>query len=73
VALQIGQHLGVEPQFGGVEAATALLSDASRCEALFGVAPTSLDEMIRRVADWAAAGGRSLNRPTHFTERRGAF
>jgi nucleoside-diphosphate-sugar epimerase len=73
LAARIGQHLGVEPQFRGVEAATALLSDASQCEELFGPPPTSLDEMIRRVADWAAAGGRSLNRPTHFSERGGKF
>lgn len=73
LAVRIGRRLGIEPRFAGTEAPTALLSDASRCETMFGPAPTSLDEMIRRVTDWVAAGGRSLHRPTHFAERNGRF
>jgi nucleoside-diphosphate-sugar epimerase len=73
VAIRLGELLAIEPQLRGVEAANALLSDASQCDALFGPAPTSLDEMIRRVAEWVLTGGRSLQRPTHFAERGGHF
>ncbi len=73
LATRFGVRFGREPLVAGVESATALLSDASRCEALFGVAPTDIDRMIDYVAEWVAAGGRSLNRPTHFEDREGRF
>ena len=31
------------------------------------------DPMIERVAAWVEAGGRSLNKPTHFQARDGRF
>jgi nucleoside-diphosphate-sugar epimerase len=73
VAARFGARFGREPVIRGVEGSTALLSDAARCEALFGAAPTSVDRMIDHVAGWVAAGGRSLNLPTHFAEREGRF
>ena len=73
IAEQLGQRMGKSPLILGVESRQALLSDATRCEALFGPTPVSIDEMIERVADWVAAGGRSLGRPTHFSERGGRF
>lgn len=73
LAMQFGVRFGREPLIAGVEGATALLSDATRCEALFGAAPTSINEMIDRVAEWVADGGRSLRMPTHFDEREGRF
>jgi dTDP-4-dehydrorhamnose reductase len=73
LAGRIGVRLGIEPSFDGLEADTALLSDASRCRALFG--PPTLDPLTLCdwVADWVRAGGRSLGTPTHFDERGGAF
>lgn len=73
LALAFGSRLGRESVVLGVEGATALLSDASRCEQLFGAPPTGIDRMIDLVADWVAAGGRSLQLPTHFEEREGRF
>ena len=73
LASGFGDRFAVAPRFRGVEGATALLSDASRCEALFGRPPVGVDEMMDRVADWVAQGGRSLQRPTHFEEREGRF
>ncbi len=73
LAEQLGQKLGRPPLILGVESRQALLSDARRCEALFGPAPVSIDEMIDRVAEWVAEGGCSLGKPTHFTERGGRF
>ncbi len=73
IALAFGRRFGIEPRFAGTEALTALLSDASRCVALFGPAPTGLDAMIARVADWIEQGGSSLGKPTHFERRSGRF
>jgi nucleoside-diphosphate-sugar epimerase len=73
LALAFAQRFGVDPKFQGPEGATALLSNASRCRALFGQPPVLIDEMVDRVAEWMAAGGRSLLRATHFEEREGRF
>jgi nucleoside-diphosphate-sugar epimerase len=73
LATGFGDRFAVAPRLRGVEGATALLSDASRCEALFGRTPVGIDEMIDHVADWVAQGGRSLQLPTHFEEREGRF
>jgi hypothetical protein len=73
IAMAFGRRFGVEPRFAGEEAATALLSDARAAIARFGPPPTSLDEMIDRVAAWIEAGGSSLGKPTRFDERSGRF
>ncbi len=43
LAEQFGKRWGVEPRFDGSEAATALLSDASRMEAMFGTPDVGID------------------------------
>ena len=73
LAAAFAERFGVEPRLEGVESATALLSNASRCREVFGEPPVSIDEMVDRVAAWMAVGGRSLNRATHFEEREGRF
>ena len=73
LAEQFGARWGVAPRYSGTEAGTALLSDASRMEAQFGRPDVAIDEMIAHVAEWVEQGGRSLNKPTHFTSREGRF
>ena len=73
LATQFGRQFNREPLLLGVERGTALLSDASLCESMFGLPPVSVATMIEHVANWVKGGGRSLNRPTHFTARDGAF
>ncbi|MEK7409129.1 MAG: NAD-dependent epimerase/dehydratase family protein [Acidobacteriota bacterium] len=73
VALRFGQRFGVEPVLEGAEAPTALLSDASRCQRLFGYPEVSLDQMIEWVAAWIEAGGVMWSKPTHFEVRDGKF
>jgi nucleoside-diphosphate-sugar epimerase len=73
LALQLGERLGSEPRFTGAEAETALLSDASRCHALFGPPTVSAATALSWVADWVRRGGGSLEKPTHFQERGGRF
>ena len=73
LAQRIGARLGVVPTFADREGDSALLSDASRCEALFGAPAMPLDGMLERVTQWMKAGGRSLGKPTHYEEREGRF
>jgi nucleoside-diphosphate-sugar epimerase len=73
LAMSFARHFGTEPIYEGAEAETALLSNAARCRQLFGPPEMGLDQMIERVGDWIAQGGRSLGKPTHFEERAGVF
>lgn len=73
LAGELGRRLGIEPVFRGIEAESALLSDASRCDALFGPPAVGINEMLDCVAEWVAQGGRSLGRPTHYGSREGKF
>ena len=73
LAEEFGRRFGVSPRFRGEEAPTALLSDASRMEGLFGAPEVGIREMVDRVAEWVGQGGRSLAQPTHFEEREGRF
>jgi nucleoside-diphosphate-sugar epimerase len=61
------------PSFAGVEASTALLTNAARCHRLLGYPGVSLELMVEWVADWVAHGGRTLSKPTHFEVRDGRF
>ncbi len=63
----------VPPTFTGVEALTALLSNASRCHELFGYPRVTLDQMVHWVANWVKQGGATLQKPTHFEARDGRF
>ena len=73
LAMEFGRRWGREPVFEGREGDSALLSNAARCEAIFGAPETGTSEMIDRVAAWVEQGGRSLGKPTHFETRDGTF
>jgi hypothetical protein len=62
-----------EPQFVNEEQSTALLSNAAEAFSLFGYPGFSLKQMIAFIAAWINAGGKTLNKPTHFQERKGKF
>jgi nucleoside-diphosphate-sugar epimerase len=70
---RFAERFGVEPRFVGAEADTALLSDATAGLAALGPLRVSADELIVWVADWVKAGGRLLDKPTHFWARDGKF
>jgi len=61
------------PVFTGTESDTALLSNAGRCHALFGLPSVSTDTMIEWTAHWVRIGGPTLSKPTHFETRDGRF
>ena len=73
LAERLGERLNREPVFAGEEASTALLSDASRCQELFGPSTLSVETLIHWVAEWVRHGKASLGLPTHFEEREGRF
>jgi nucleoside-diphosphate-sugar epimerase len=73
LAQRIGRLLGKEPRFVSQEAPTALLSNASKCVGRFGPPAVNLDEMIRAVVAWVAAGKPVLNKPTKYNVRDGRF
>ena len=73
IATRFGQILGVEPILEGEERHTALLNNAARSFRLFGYPTVSVDELVEWTAHWIGAGGRTLNKPTHFEARDGKF
>ena len=73
LALRFGSLFNKPPHFEGEEAATALLSNASRCHRLFGYPRVSLEQMIEWVAEWVRIGGTTLRKPTQFEVRDGKF
>jgi nucleoside-diphosphate-sugar epimerase len=73
LAEEFGRRFGRAPKFVGVEAETALLSNASRCAELFGPPRVTTGEMIGWIAEWVQSGGASLGKPTHFEMREGKF
>jgi nucleoside-diphosphate-sugar epimerase len=73
VAEQFGQLSQKTVRFDGHESPDALLSNATRACELFGRPRVDAEQMIRWIADWVAAGGETLAKPTHFEERSGRF
>jgi nucleoside-diphosphate-sugar epimerase len=59
--------------YRGAPGATALLSDASATYELLGSPEVATQTLMEWVADWVAAGGESLNKPTHFEVPDGRF
>lgn len=72
-ATMLGQRLGREPRFVGVEEPTALLSNAGRAHALFGYPRVTLAQMVDWVAAWVADDGATHGKPTKFGVRSGRF
>ena len=73
LAARMGELLGKRPNIVGVEAPTALLSNAAKCRDLFGPPGVSLDTLCRWTARWVKSGGDTLAKPTHFETRDGKF
>ena len=73
LAQRIGRLLGKEPRLVSQEAATSLLSNASKCVEGFGPPATSVDEMIGAIVTWVAEGKPVLGKPTKYDVRDGRF
>lgn len=73
LAEQFGELYETEPLFENEEQDTALLNNASKAYRLYGYPKVSLREMIEWTAEWVNIGGATLDKPTHFQERKGKF
>ena len=72
-AIELGQYLCKEPIFEGEEGSDAYLNDASLAMETFGYPSVSAKTLTRWQAEWLLDGGRTLNKPTHFEERKGKY
>jgi hypothetical protein len=68
-----GEIMGKSVFIEGDEAPDALLSNGQKGHALFGYPTVPLQRMLVWIADWVMRGGASLNKPTHFENRKGDF
>lgn len=73
LAEEFGKHFNTKPEFINEEQPTALLSNAAESFRLFGYPQVSLKQMIEITADWLMQGGETINKPTHFQERKGQY
>ncbi|MBD0288847.1 MAG: NAD(P)-dependent oxidoreductase [Flavisolibacter sp.] len=73
VAEQFGKMFGQSPLFTGQEQDTALLSNAAEAFRLFGYPRVSLKQLMELLVQWISEGGKTINKPTHFQERKGQF
>jgi nucleoside-diphosphate-sugar epimerase len=73
IATKMGIMCGRTVTFSGVEAPEAWLNDASQSYALFGRPVVDTDTLINWTITWLQQGGETLNKPTHFEVRDGAY
>ncbi|NLD87251.1 MAG: NAD(P)-dependent oxidoreductase [Clostridiales bacterium] len=72
-ATRLGRYLGREPIFEGEPGNDAYLNDASLAMELFGYPSVPIHKLIRWQAEYILDGGRTLDKPTHFEERKGSY
>lgn len=73
LAEELAERLGRPVTFIGEEQPTALLSNAYESNQLFGYPKVTIGTMLDWTAEWIKLGGPTLGKPTHFSERKGAF
>ncbi|MEO8111374.1 MAG: NAD-dependent epimerase/dehydratase family protein [Ginsengibacter sp.] len=73
LAEQFGQMLGKTPRFVNEEQSTSFLSNAAESFRLFGYPRVTLKQMMEIIIEWLNQGGKTLNKPTHFSERKGKY
>lgn len=73
LAETFGRMMGIAPKFINEEQPTSLLSNASECFRLFGQPKTSLKQMMEVILEWYNHGGKIIDKPTHYTERKGKY
>ena len=73
LAEQFGNMLGITPEFINEEQSTSFLSNAAESFRLFGYPKVTLKQMMEIVLEWLNQGGKTLDKPTHFSERKGKY
>lgn len=72
-AEKFGKLFGKEPLYEGEESGDAYLSNAREAFKLFGYPSVSAEELIKWQAEYLLDGGKTLDKPTHFEERKGKY
>lgn len=72
-AEELGKILGKKPIFENEPGTDAYLNDASLAMETFGYPSVSAKTLIRWQAEYILDGGRTLDKPTHFEERKGKY
>jgi len=73
LAEQFGKMLRQTPALINEEQPTALLSNAAECFRLFGYPKTPLIQVMELLVEYIKQGGKTIDKETHFQERRGKF
>jgi nucleoside-diphosphate-sugar epimerase len=73
VCQQFGRLFGKPVRLTGCEPSDALLNNGEMAHRRYGPPQVSVEKLMRWIAHWVAAGGPTLNKPTHFEERGGKF
>lgn len=73
VAERFAMYFGTQAKFHGVESETALLNNASKAHQLFGYPSVPLRQIMEWTVEWLQNDGVTLDKPTHFQERKGEF
>jgi len=73
VALEFGCIFKKEVAFIGETPESALFSNTTKANKLFGYPSVTLSEMIDETAEWCINGGEVIAAPTHFEERSGKY
>lgn len=70
---QFGKMLRIKPVFTNEESATSFLSNAAQSFQLFGYPRVPLKLMMEVILEWLLKGGKTINKPTHYSERNGKY
>ncbi len=73
VAKRFGKAFGKEPIFENEEGTTAYLNNAMKAMETFGYPSVSAETLIKWQAQYILDGGKTLDKPTHFEERKGSY
>ena len=73
VAERLGKLLGKAPVFEGEVQSNAYINNSMRAMELFGYPSVCAETLIKWQAQYILDGGRVLDKPTHFEERKGSY
>lgn len=73
LAEQFGKMFGQTPRLINEEQPTALLNNAAESFRLFGYPKTTLKQVMELLVEYINEGGKTINKETHFQERKGRF
>ncbi len=73
VANRLSKLLGKEPVFENEEGNNAYLNNSMKAMSIFGYPAVSADTLIEWQAQYILDGARTLDKPTHFEERKGSY